>query len=83
MQAEIKALPLAQGECGVVLAETATGIVLLPDGSRYLGSGPYHSVFESLNRAYEHARNRVDQNPQWECSITNSTGKRLMFVKAT
>jgi hypothetical protein len=82
MEHRVATPPLNKGEFGVVLTELATGIVLLPDGSQYLGSGPYYVVFRSLNRAEQFANDCVIQDPRIECSIRDSTGRHLMFIRA-
>ena len=65
----------------VTIAEFATGIVLNPDGSRYLGSGEPRLRFESRDEARAFATRDVGQNPSHECLVTDSSGRELEVLR--
>ena len=71
---------LEPGKCAVVFAERATGILLTPQGSRYLGEGEFCQVFDSESEAEVFAIAYVQLNPDIGCSIRDSDGRHLKFV---
>jgi len=81
LEPRIKAPPLSPGEYGVLLCEADTGVVLLPDGGRRLGSIPYIAVLEKLHEAEDYARRRLAGEANMECSLVDSTGKHLMWIR--
>lgn len=71
---------LGTGQFSIVFAERSTGIILTPDGNRYLGQGEFFAIFNSLDEAEAYARNRVEHNPELECSIRDCDGNHVKFV---
>ena len=65
----------------VTIAEFATGIVLNPDGSRYLGCGEPRLRFESQNEASAYATRHIGQNQSHECLVTDSLGRELEVLR--
>ena len=63
--------------------EAATGVVLLPNGDRLLGTAPYYAVFRSFHDAEGYAPERVEMNLLWECSVRDSNGAHSVFVRAS
>lgn len=65
----------------VTIAEFATGIVLNPDGSRYLGAGESSLKFETADEACAYARHHFAQNPRHECLVTDSSGREIVLLR--
>ena len=68
---------LKQGQIAVVQAELSTGIVLAPDGQRYLGSGEAFRIFDSLAEARGFAQGVVAAKPDVECGLYDSAGAHI------
>ena len=76
-------MKLNTGQFAVVFAEARTGIILTPKGDRYLGSGESHQVFDSEPQAVAFAESFVERHPDCECSIRDSNGSHLSFIRKT
>ena len=68
---------LKKGQIAVVQAELSTGIVLAPDGRRYLGSGEAFRIFDSVTEARVFAQGVVAAKPEVECGLYDSSGTNL------
>ncbi len=68
---------LKNGQIAVVQAELGTGIVLTPDGQRYLGSGEAFRTFNSLAAARGFAQGVVAAKPEVECGLYDPSGFRI------
>ena len=69
-----------KGQIAVVQAERNTGIVLTPDGRRYLGSGEAFRTFDSLREAQAFAKSVPVAKPEVECGLYDATGARLARI---
>lgn len=58
----------------VTLSEAATGIVLNPDGTRFLGKGEHCLHFESEQAALDFVRLHLIDHPQHECWLADEPG---------
>jgi hypothetical protein len=73
---------LNKGRFSVISAETKTGIILTLDGKRHLGKqDDFHSVFNSIAEAESFAKNKVNTNPDIECSIRDESGEQIKLIK--
>ncbi len=74
---------LKKGQIAVVQAEVSTGIVLSPDGQRYLGSGEAFRTFDSLAGAQAFAQGVVAAKPELECGLYDSSGAHVERISIT
>ncbi len=74
---------LKNGQIAVVQAELGTGIVLAPDGQRYLGSGEAFRAFDSLAAARAFAQSVVAVKPEVECGLYDSSGVHVERITST
>ncbi len=74
---------LKKGQIAVVQAELSTGIVLAPDGQRYLGSGEAFRTFDSLPAARTFAQRVVAAKPKVECGLYDSSGAHVERIIST
>jgi len=61
----------------VVIAESCTGIVINPDGTRILGMVAPSLEFESESQARNFARLHTDANPDHECIVVDGLGREV------
>lgn len=61
----------------VTIAEFSTGIVLAPDGSRFLGDGEPTLGFESEIEARAFAARHFAENPNHECVVSDQSGVEI------
>jgi hypothetical protein len=71
---------LKEGQIAVVQAELSTGIVLAPDGQRYLGSGDAFRTFDTLAEAQEFAQSVVTAKPEVECGLYDFGGAHVARI---
>jgi hypothetical protein len=76
-------LALKTGQIAVVQAELTTGILLAPDGQRYLGSGEAFRTFDSLASARAFAQGVVAAKPEVECGLYDCSGARIERLTGT
>ena len=61
----------------VTIAEFSTGIVLAPDGTRFLGSGEPRLSFATEDAARSYAKHYFEQHPHHECLVTDESGRQI------
>ena len=76
---------LQSPQVAVLMAEAATGIVLLPSGERMLGTHPEggFQVFDSLKDARDFCELRVATDPWVEFGLFDSQGTYIDAVRGT
>ena len=71
---------LDNNQCSVTFAELNAGILLTPDGERYVGKVKYYRTFDSEAEASAFAKEYVKHNPLVECSIRDKDGRHIKMV---
>ena len=75
---------LRSGQVAILMAEAATGIVLMPSGERMLRACPVErfQVFDSLEEARSVCEKRVGADPKVEFLLFDAEGEYIDAVRA-
>ena len=73
---------LQKGQFSIIFAEVKTGIILTLDGKRRQGNqGEFYLIFNSFEEAKAFAENKINTNPEIECSIRDENGDQVKAVR--
>jgi hypothetical protein len=72
---------LIAGKRSVIFADISTGILLTPEGERYIGEGKFFILLNTNDEATVFAQSYVQKHPLIECSIRDENGDQIRTVR--
>jgi hypothetical protein len=72
---------LQKGEFSIIFADVKTGKLLDLNDKWFLGVGDFFVIFKSFEEAESFAKNKINANPEVECSIHDENGIQVKLVR--